>query len=403
MKMNTLVLAVFAGSALNAPGYADDDWEFGLDVRLRFEAVEQTGKQDAEALTLRTRARVTSPLWSGVQFLGEIEDVRDFGVGERNSGLNGQSQFATIKDDDNTELQRFQLTWTPQPSWRVTAGRQNLSFDNNRFVGSPGWRQDKTTHDALEMRWQSEALTARYVYHWQVNRGPGEEFDWDTDTHLAHLAYQWNPDHTVAGFAYLIDLTDPLAPRHRSNATWGVRANGRFEQGEWTWSYQAMFVHQTDYGSASDAFDLGYWGAELGIARDGWSARVGLEEIEGDGQRSVANPLAANHGVAGWADATHGGGAMGPADGLSVRYVGGGYRHRTSQSFLQSVAVGFTAWTFDFERTGLEFGEELDLYLNLGLTDRTGLSFQFADFDGVEANGAAADRQKSWVFLTYRY
>lgn len=403
MKTTTLIstlLVASAASAISAPALATGNVH--VDARLRYESVEQTGKLDAEAVTLRTRLGWTSPEIGGFTFLGEVENVIDLDVGDRNSGLNGQSQFATIKDDDNTELQRFQVSGAIGEHWSVVLGRQNLGFDTGRFIGSPGWRQDKNTHDAALVRFSAGDFTASYVYHWQVNRGPGDDFDWETDSHLFHLGMQPMDTLHLSAFAYLIDLTDPAAPQNQSNATFGLRVAGEVPLGEWALGYNATAATQTDYGSADLEYDLGYLGGEVSLARDGWSVRAGAEMIEGNGDRSVANPLAANHGTAGWADAIHGGGAMGPADGVALTYIGGRYGNAIEDSWLQSYALGFTAWSFDFERTGNELGEELDLFAEFGLTDAMKLHLQYADFDGVEANGAPADRIKSWVYLTYR-
>lgn len=378
-----------------------DTGQIHIDARLRYEAVEQTGKLDAEAFTLRTRLGWTSPQVSGLSLLAEIENVIDLG-GDRNSGLNGETAFATIKDDDNTELQRLRLDWVANENLRFRVGRQNLSFDNSRFIGSPGWRQDKTSHDAAVARFSYGDFTASYVYHWQINRGPGEDFDWETDSHLFHLSVSPRDNLSVTGFAYIIDLTDPAAPADRSNATFGVRVVGQVPLGDWTLGYNAMAATQNEYGSASVDYTLGYFGGELSLARDGWRVRAGAEALEGDGTRAVSNPLSSNHGTAGWADAIHGGGAMAPADGVNLVYLGGRYGRDVDAGFIRSYAFGFTAWDFEFERTGADLGEELDLFAQFGLTDHVELHIQYADYDGVEANGAPADRTKSWVFLTYR-
>ncbi|MBR9825151.1 MAG: alginate export family protein [Alphaproteobacteria bacterium] len=372
-----------------------------VDARLRYETVEQPGKLDADAFTLRTRLGWTSPERNGLRLLAEVENIIDLG-GDRNTGLNGQTAFATIKDDDNTELQRLQIDWAASENWSFRIGRQHLSFDNSRFIGSPGWGQDKTSHDAALARFSFGDFTASYAYHWRINRGLGQDFDWETDTHLFHLAVRPSENVTVTGFAYLIDLDDPSAPQDRSNATFGARLDGSADMGGYTLGYNAMVATQSDYGSSSVDYNLGYLGGEVNLARDGWRVRAGAEWLEGDGTRAVSNPLSANHGTAGWADAIHGGGAMAPGDGVSLVYIGGSYGQDVENAFIRSFALGFTAWEFEFDRTGLELGDELDLFARFGITDAVDFHIQYADYDGVEANNAPTDRTKTWVFFTYR-
>ena len=110
-KLTQTLTAVLLASAASVSVAAADDaaGTILLDVRARYEAVEQTGKLDAEATTVRTRLGWQSPQWRGFTALIEGENIVGIGADNYNSGLNGNTAYAAIKDDDHSELNRLQL------------------------------------------------------------------------------------------------------------------------------------------------------------------------------------------------------------------------------------------------------------------------------------------------------
>ena len=73
----------------------------------------------------------------------------------------------------------------------MTAGRQRILVEDQRFVGNVGWRQDEQTFDAVRADAALGRFKATYAYLWHVNRILGEERDWDSDSHLFTLT--WSP------------------------------------------------------------------------------------------------------------------------------------------------------------------------------------------------------------------
>ena len=104
MKPNFLRTGLIVTGLLVSPAALADDatGSLILDVRARHEMVEQTGKLDATATTVRTRLGWQSAPWRGLTFLIEGENVVVLGSDDYNSGLNGRTAYATIKDDDIT-------------------------------------------------------------------------------------------------------------------------------------------------------------------------------------------------------------------------------------------------------------------------------------------------------------
>src|SRR2546430_5929357 len=117
-----------------------------LDLRLRWENVDQDGiARQADAVTLRARtgAEVTV---GDFRLLGEAESTMPL-VERYFSGLNGRTQYPLVADPGNFELNRFQLQYRGLKDLVVTAGRQRINIEDQRFVGAVGWRQDEQSFD----------------------------------------------------------------------------------------------------------------------------------------------------------------------------------------------------------------------------------------------------------------
>nr|MBP8245479.1 alginate export family protein [Phenylobacterium sp.] len=134
-----------------------------LEVRARYEGVDQTKtavlRDAGQAFTVRTRLGWETADFKGFKGLIEFEDVRQIGPerfavnvpGALTPPLNGADKvrYPIVNDPDVTELNRAQLTWSPSAALQVTAGRQRILLDDQRFVGNVGWRQDEQTFDSV--------------------------------------------------------------------------------------------------------------------------------------------------------------------------------------------------------------------------------------------------------------
>ena len=125
--------------------------DFIVDLRVRYEAVEQDGiAEDADALTSR--------LARGLPDRAAQEDGaprrRAFGsrtlVDDYNSTTNGNTQFPVVADPaDFAAINRFAIINKSLEHTTLTFGRQRIVLDDQRFVGNVGWRQNEQTFDAL--------------------------------------------------------------------------------------------------------------------------------------------------------------------------------------------------------------------------------------------------------------
>jgi len=399
------IAAALLASAAAAPLAVAEDSIPGdilVDFRMRYENADQDGKLGSDALTQRTRLGWRSPEWNGVTFLAEVENVSALdGDDDYNSGLNGLSQYTGIKDGGFTELNRLQLDFSPAETVSVSLGRQYLQFDDGRFVASAGHRQDKNSHDAIQIDWSHGAFDASYVYHDRINKGPGENVYWDSDSHLFHAGYALSDSLNLAGFVYFIDITSASA-QERSNTTWGGRLSGERSYGDLGVEYAVLYAHQSDYGSATTDFDLGYFASDLAISHSGAELALGYDVIEGNGSTGFSNPLGKNHGVLGWADAFSGGGRQGTVDGVEDFNVMLSYGRDWDDGLVRGFSIGVRHHDFEAERTGADLGDELDAFVTLDFPQNISLSWQVADYDGPDVAPAPADRSNNWIILSYK-
>ncbi|WP_307345849.1 alginate export family protein [Caulobacter ginsengisoli] len=385
-----------------------------FESRLRFESVDQVGLANTgQALTLRTRLGWETGAWHDVKGLVEFEDVRQLGAEDYNiqvpgvaPSLNGKTLYPIINDPEVTELNRAQLTWSPSSELSITAGRQRILIDDQRFVGNVGWRQDEQTFDALRVDAARGRLKATYVYVGHVNRILGEMRDWDSDSQLLNVTWALAEPLKLQGFVYALDFENSPA---NSSITRGAKASGKLWLGLVQLAYNATYARQSDYRGATAPFDLDYQGGDVAGTFDIYTVRLSYESLEGNGVRGFTTPLATTHAFQGWADAW-----VSPAgnksfrDGLEDLNLTLVVKPRFKFTYLFNSEFTVRYHDFDDQRTGADLGGEWDLQASAALTPKLTLLVKYADFERektVPLGTAAppASRTKTWISLEYRF
>lgn len=291
-------------------------------LRLRHEAVDDAAfARDADATTLRIRAGVRGKWSNGLSALVEGEGIA--AVDNRyNSGANGNTSFPTVTDPEGVELNQAWVGWSNKQVAAI-AGRQRLLFDNQRWIGNSGWRQNEQTFDALSFEAKLPAgFTSRYAWLDRVHRVAGDEArdplarERDLDTHLAQVGWKRGPQQ-LTGYAWLHEDDDvPTA----STSTFGVRSvTDRVRDGS-GWGLTLELARQRDHAGNPLSFSHRYWLAEPSLAWKGVVFRAGWEHLGGDGTHALQTPLATLHAFNGWADKFN----TTPPGGLDDRYLGAG-------------------------------------------------------------------------------
>ena len=403
MKQPNRLRALLCACPLILTGYAAETATFSdafaqgkvsLNIRARFEGVEQTGLPDADAFTLRTRLGFATAPLHGIKAMAELENiVSPDGDRYSQAGINsGGAGRAVVADPEGTELNQAFLAWASKET-TVTVGRQRVVLDGARFVGDVGWRQNMQTFDGVALVNKSvEKLTLNYGYLTRINRVFGNRHpqgNWDSDSHLFNASYSGPKAVTITGYAYVLDFDNAAA---QSCATYGVSFAGATPVSEKTkLTYRAEFASQTDYGSSVLNYSADYLALELGAATKVFGLALGYEELGSDNGVSFRTPLATLHAFNGWADMF----LVTPANGLRDVYLKG----------TLALPHGFNLLAFYHEfkadRLGAEFGSEVDLQLTRKFGKRFTALLKYAKFE--RDTTAFADVTKFWAQVDFVY
>lgn len=367
-----------SGSAL----LLDDEAPFlvvpHLDARFRHEFGEQEGLEDSTASTLRNRAGFQVKGMGAFEAFAEYEGtlVADRGAYNPGNG-NGPATRTVIADPGSHELNQAWLSYeAPSELFSLKAGRQGVDLDDQRYVGTVGWRQNMQTLDAAAITLSpSEDWTVYYGFVWQVNRIFGSEAiappstDFQGRSHLINAKYEGLPFGTVTTYAYLLDLHHAAGDGASSNS-YGVRLAGEGIGGS---RYLFEYAHQTDGAENPVDYSANYARAEF--ARDlegGWDATAGIEYLGSDKGAGYQFPLSTLHKFNGYADrflAT-------PAGGLCDLYA------TLGTAFVKGARLALTCHHFRDDGLDLSLGNEIDVVVSKALSEHVTVLAKGAVFKG---------------------
>jgi hypothetical protein len=369
-------------------------WQFEWNARLRHENVDDDAfAQSANATTLRLRAGLRMHFSDHFTALLEGEGIASAGDAY-NSGANGRTTRAAITDPEGAELNQAWIGWK-DPHVAAILGRQRLLFDNQRWIGNSGWRQNEQTFDAMAVDWQiAPALALRYAWLDRVHRVNGDEAldplarERDLSTHLVNLGWKHGTQQWV-GYAYLHDDQDVASA---STMTYGARWTGaRLHEGNgFGWTLEA--ARQQDHADNPLSFSHAYWLLEPTFAARGVTYRAGWEHLGGNGVHALQTPLATLHAFNGWADKF----TVTPAGGLEDRYLGaGGKFGRDAHAGKFNWAIAWHDYRAD---TGGHYGSEWDASLGFPVHGPLNGLVKLADY---RSDGYARDTRKLWLQLEW--
>ena len=154
-------LVFLASFALVTPGaFADEPDSLAAAIaagstkftfRYRNEIVDQKPmSKDAGASTLKSRLTWKSATFNNWGLGVEADYVAVIGGERYNSTVNGNSRYPVVADPEGFDLNQAFVTYKAGDA-NLTAGRQRILHDDQRFVGGVGWRQNEQTYDALRV------------------------------------------------------------------------------------------------------------------------------------------------------------------------------------------------------------------------------------------------------------
>jgi len=394
MEISKLAVAISIAAplAVAAPlSYADDAFliapemgKINLDARVRYEDVsDDSAKKDAEAFTLRVRLGYLTPDFAGFKGYAEVESTTRLGDPDYND-LRGQGAgYSVIADPDNNELNRGWLSYSGFDSSLIKLGRQRVIFDNARFVGNVGWRQNEQTFDALTVANTSLADTKIVVgFMDDIHKIDGTHED--ADVPVINVKYTGLPFGDISGYGYFIDYDDKAAT---DRDTIGLRFKGSTAISESVKVlYTAEYAQQEiDRALLSDV-DVGYYMLEGGVSLAGITAKVSHEVQEGDKGVAFATPLGTNHAFNGWADQF----LSTPGDGLEDTFV-------TLSTKFAGVKLVAVYHNFEAENSSTDYGDEMDFLVVKKFNKNFKALVKYASYSKGDSGSGKEDKDKLWI------
>jgi hypothetical protein len=365
-----------------------------LDARVRYENVDQPALE-GDALTLRLRAGAEarlgrfSLLAEGETTVAPVADYNAFPF-----PLAGQSQrrpgFAVVADPANAELNRLQVQYRAGTS-TVTLGRQRINLDDQRWVGSVGWRQNEQTFDAVrgEASLGPVGVDLTYAVSQRTIFGEdaGPRTAYGGDFLFAGLSSRLGP---IQGklFAYLLDYEEDFFLANSSQSYGGILSASVPLDANRTLNLRASYARQSDYGANPFDYAADYWSFEGGTTLAGFTVTAGWEQLGSDNGRAVQTPMATLHKFNGWADLF----LTTPATGLEDAYVSIGRRFEGLRR-LPGLNATLAFHQFDSAAGDIEFGTEWDASIGFRV-GRTGILAKIADY---QAGGFGTDTRRIWL------
>lgn len=367
-------------------------------VRYRYENVDQDGfAEDANASTLRLRLNYRTGRWNGWSAFAEFDHISHVLLRDFNSGAGtrpNRAAYPVVADPKGADLNQLYFEYSTSRDWRLRVGRQRIVFDNHRFVGNVGWRQNEQTFDGLNLTTQAIKNTVlSYTYVDFVRRifGSGVAAGrHDVDAHLLHADVTLNGNWLVVPYIYYIDNDDAASS---STSTVGARLTGKVAAGRGNLSLVVEYAIQSDAGNAPLSYDAQYLNVgAMWAMQNGLSLGLGFESLGGDPEpdKMFRTPFATLHAFQGWADQF----LTTPDAGIDD--LTATLKYRAGKWNLTAVYHDFSAAT-----GSTDYGTEFDVSAGRRFAKHYSVLFKGAFFQADAA--AFADTSKIWIMLTAKY
>lgn len=409
-------------------------------VRLRYEEVHDDAfREDGEALTLRTRLGYETAPYHNTTALVEYENV---------SSLGGIDEYqdpappapsalsaAVIADPEVNEFNRAQIKYRGIRKLDLTLGRQYIHYDNQRWIGSVGFRQDDQTFDAFTAVYTGlPDVTFNYAYVIGVN-GIAPEFDNKVSDHFFNVQYNgfsWgkltayyydlhSQNDSIRGPASNIDVNPGL--RYVSNQTVGLRLDGGYNLPT-TFPLRAIYraelaqqeahimepvarkhsretTYRTEYGMAEAGFTWGFGGGNFAL-----TPVIGYEVLGSDDSKyGLQTPYGTKHAFNGWADQF----LVTPKEGLVDQYVNIGFDWNAQAIKVQAQYHEYETARANIPRkANLDLGDEYSLQVVKTVNPNWSVGAKWAVYSESEdakdiVRSGKWDTDKLWAWVEYKY
>lgn len=369
--------AVFVAAGI-APAIAADV-EMSGEVRVRHEnknnysdQSDTTGDRDSKT-TQRTRLNAKVAIDDQTTGYISIQDARTWGE--------EASTATTANETDNVDLSKawLQIANVAGTPLTLKIGRQALAYGNHRVIGSFEWSDNARRFDAIKLLYKSEAVDVDVFFADIGNQGAG-----NADDHLNGIyavAKTLIPANTLD--LYILQKTTTGEVDFN---TIGARLAGKAAGFDWT----AEFATQSGDASATTDQDADAWAATVNYAVTD-TLKIGAEAFAGDGDdpstsdnEAFDNLYPTNHFHFGISDFGIGGEGQrwGDIEGFAVK---------AKFKAPGGVKLGVDYWTFETEQSGDDIGDEIDVHVKYGLTEKVKLYLYASQFSPDKESFASDD------------
>lgn len=367
-----------------------------LELRLRAEQVEDSGKTEtANAQTLRTVLGYKTGDYQGVTGFVEFENISDFGQDDYNDNVTAdpvRKTFPVIADVAVTQVNQAFLE-----GYGLKLGRQKLIFDNARFIGDVGWRQNDQTFDALsytnKVLIPATAFTLAFVN--KINPITGMSQSRNVNAPLANIRYSKVFDNwgiTASGFYYAVEEEETVGAIGPANSF--QHSGARVEGSVGDALYEVSYAKQDSYKNGAATPEANYTDLQLGYKFGPVTVKAQYEVLE----PGFKTPLATLHAFNGWADRF----LTTPAKGLED----------TNLKLLAKYwGLNFVlaAHSFQSNSGGIDFGKEVDFSVMKPVNRNLSLLLKYADYQSdntalvLAGTAKNTDLKKTWLQAAYKF
>ncbi len=377
------------------------DWgRIRFNARWRFEYVDQEGKGSGKGDPLRLRLGYLTSPHAGLQAFVEFEGNTPVFFDDYNSTRNDKREYPVIADPAEAELNQGWLAYSGLPDTSIKAGRQRITYNNQRFVGNVGWRQMEQTFDAVSVVNRSlGSANLKFAFVWNVRTISSRSVN--TASPLLNLGYTFPDIGKITAYGYWLDYNDAADsgpfPYAYATQTYGLRFHGqRSLANHFLLLYTTEYAYQSDFGDNPKRYGAhylhltgGFRTSAGGALFSGISAKVGWEYLGSDNGVGLQTPLGTNHAFQGWADQF----LVTPPDGVSDLY--GDLSVRVAGVKMQAVYH----W-FDAAKGGRNYGHEIDALVSRTFAGHYTLALIYANYF---AEGYKTDTRKLWAQMTVAF
>ncbi len=383
--------------------------EVDFSTRARY-ADLQSGNETGEAASILFRVGATSRWNESLSSYLEVDSVLTALENHHSDGVrfNGKP---VIPDSEGTEINQAWLTLSHNQT-QAKVGRQAITHDHQRFIGTNSFWQNDQTFDALNIRHEFlNASHASYTYITNVNRIFGDDADerlHPTDinysafsgarpaallgdhehhTHLARTEFkEWDHIQWVT-YGYFIDNHDA---KPVTNNTIGTRLTLNYQHDVLKYKMELEAASQKRPEiEGKPSYD--YHNLNLTAGYQSFDITLKHERLSADGQNSFTTPLASLHDFHGWADKF----SNAPRTGLADTSLKLKYRH--------------SPWKFDMRyhrfsatENSTQYGGEIDVDIMLKINKRHSILLRYADFR-THSDSALTLEDEKRIFINYAY